>query len=102
MDVFYYHHSKSKDGKNLATIFQETFDAKYKKFQPGRGYTGEVKSRDKLYLIGYTNPKTVYIELGNIMNPRDQLRFIKEDNRQAIAKWLCEGMIKEYKQKNKK
>jgi N-acetylmuramoyl-L-alanine amidase len=37
----------------------------------------------------------VFIELGNIRNPQDQKRFILEDNRQAVANWLTEGLMKE-------
>ena len=87
--------------KKMAVSLQETIEKKYKEFQPNRGYSGEVSSRDKLYMLRYTHPKTVYIELGNIQNSRDQLRFIKKENRSAIAKWLCEGLIEEYKASKK-
>ena len=36
----------------------------------------------------------VFVELGNIRNAYDQQRFMKENNRQALANWLYEGLIK--------
>ena len=40
------------------------------------------------------NLPTAFIELGNIQNKNDQIRFIDKNNRQAVAKWLCEGALK--------
>jgi N-acetylmuramoyl-L-alanine amidase len=34
------------------------------------------------------------VELGNMQNKTDQKRLTKEDNRQALADWLYEGLIK--------
>lgn len=34
IDVFFYHHEKSKNGKRLAESIHKTFKAKYKKYQP--------------------------------------------------------------------
>jgi N-acetylmuramoyl-L-alanine amidase len=34
------------------------------------------------------------VELGNIQNERDQIRFTKVNNRQALANWLCQALIK--------
>lgn len=95
LDVFFYHHEKSTKGKTLANLLQETFEKKYSQHQPARGYQGTVTSRG-LYLINNTTPPCVYIELGNIQNSRDQIRFIKADNRQALANWLTLGLIKDF------
>jgi N-acetylmuramoyl-L-alanine amidase len=43
-----------------------------------------------------TYPPTVFIELGNINHERDQKRLIVTDNRQALANWLRDGLIKDY------
>lgn len=91
-DVFFYHHKKSKKGKRIATNIHKTFQSKYDKFQKGRGYKGTVTSRG-LYLVNYTNPPTVFIELANIQNPADQKRILLNSNRQALANWLFEGLI---------
>ncbi len=95
-DVFFYHHSKSKRGKATALTLLKTMDEKYAKHQPNRDYTGTVGSR-RLYIIRKTNPPAVFIELGNINNYRDQVRFTATNNRQALANWLCEGIIADYK-----
>ena len=39
-------------------------------------------------------PKAVFIELGNIRNSADQKRFVLESNREALAKWLYEGLVR--------
>jgi N-acetylmuramoyl-L-alanine amidase len=38
-------------------------------------------------------PVGVFIELGNIRNPYDQLRFILKSNRQYLADWIFEGIL---------
>lgn len=92
-DVFFYHHKNSKTGKKIANNIHNTFKAKYEKFQKGRGYKGTVRSRG-LYMINNTTPPIVYIELANIHNPKDQQRIIKSSNRQALANWIFQGLIK--------
>ncbi len=91
-DVFFYHHKNSKTGKRIAWNIHNTFKSKYEKFQKGRGYKGTVSSRG-LYLVNYTHPPTVFIELANIQNPADQKRILLKSNRQALANWLFEGLI---------
>ena len=96
IDVFFYHAPGSRLGKRLATNIRNTFDAKYKKFQPNRGFEGTVSERN-LYVLRNTRPAAVFLELGNISNPRDQKRLVLEDNRQALAKWVAEGIVKDFK-----
>ncbi len=46
-------------------------------------------------MLRETHPVAVFIELGNIRNSNDQKRFLIESNRQAVANWLVDGLIKE-------
>ena len=92
-DVFFYHHKNSNTGKKIATNIHKTFEKKYEKHQKGRGYKGTVKSRG-LYMINYTHPPVVFIELANIKNPKDQQRILLSSNRQALANWLFEGLVR--------
>ncbi|NOR86957.1 MAG: N-acetylmuramoyl-L-alanine amidase, partial [Bacteroidales bacterium] len=101
VDIYGYHSSKSKKGKIFTNHLIKTVEKKYEEAQPGRGFSGVAKSRDKLYMIKYTSPVTSFLELGNIQNPADQVRFIKPNNRQLIAEWLTSGCITDY-QFNKK
>jgi N-acetylmuramoyl-L-alanine amidase len=96
IDVFFYHHENSKRGEHLANEIHKVFTSKYQRHQPGRSYHGTVSSRSGLYMIKNTLPPIVYIELGNIKNYRDQLRFVISDNRQALANWIEMGIIKDY------
>ena len=96
IDVFFYHHTNSKRGEQLAREIHKVFTAKYAKHQPNRPYHGTVSARDGLYMIKNTLPPIVYIELGNIKNYRDQLRFVTEDNRQALANWIELGIISDF------
>lgn len=93
VDIFYYYKTGDAAGKKLATTLYKTVKEKYSKHQPGRGYGGKVIARD-LYMLRNTLPTAVYIELGNIKNPLDQDRLVIENNRQAVANWLCEGLLK--------
>ena len=97
-DVYFYHAPGSKQGKRLADKMRSTMAAKYKKHQPGRGFRGTVSERN-LYVLRNTRPAGVYLELGNIRNSRDQQRLVLENNRQALAKWIAEAIVADYKGK---
>lgn len=101
IDVFFYHHQNSRSGKNLAKEIHKVFREKYDRHQPGRNYHGSVSARSSLYMVKNTLPPMVYIELGNIKNYRDQLRFVLSDNRQALANWIELGIINDYKKAKK-
>ncbi len=98
-DVFFYHNN-TKASKKLTETMKKTFVHKYNKNQPGRGFTGTISHRE-LYVLKNTTPPGVYIELGNIQNSFDQQRIILSNNRQALANWLCEGFITDYKSHKK-
>ena len=100
-DVFFYHQNKNSESKHLAKTMRTTFTHKYKKHQPGRGFTGTVDGRN-LYVLRHTTPASVFVELGNIQNSFDQQRIILSDNRQALANWLCEGFVTDYNRYKKK
>ncbi|RKD86421.1 N-acetylmuramoyl-L-alanine amidase family protein [Mangrovibacterium diazotrophicum] len=95
IDVFFYHDKRSKTGSKLAWNLQQTFKEKYDYHQPNRGYHGTVSDRN-LFMLKYSYPAAVFIELGNINHGRDQQRFMMENNRQALANWLCDGLVKDF------
>ena len=99
IDVFFYHHENSSDGKKLAESIHATFDRKYNRHQPSRDYSGTVSHRSSLYVVKYSHPPTVFIELGNIRNDLDQRRLVIANNRQALANWICDGIIADYRSK---
>ena len=78
---------------------RNTFQKKYDKHQPGRGFSGTISKRD-LYVIKNTAPTALFVELGNIQNKYDQQRIVQKNNRQALANWICEGFLSDYR-KNK-
>jgi N-acetylmuramoyl-L-alanine amidase len=96
IDVFFYHHHRSKSGERLARHIQDTFRRKYAQHQPNRNYTGTVTDRSGLYVIKNTLPPTVFMELGNIKSAGDQRRFVISSNRQAMANWIAEGIIADW------
>ncbi len=97
IDVFFYHHKNSKSGKRLAENIHNSFQQKYAKHQPNRIYSGTVGSRN-LYVIKNTLPAMVYIELGNIKNKKDQKRILNYENREALAKWIHNGLLIDFQQ----
>lgn len=99
VDVFFYYQENNNLSKKLAEILQKTFEKQYEKYQPNRGYKGTVETRN-LFMLRNSLPTTVYIELGNIKNRNNQYRFIDKNNRDALAKWLCLGIINFSKEKN--
>lgn len=95
LDVFFYHHPNSEKGKCLANFLADTFADKYGEHQPSRGFSGTVSCRE-LYVVRNITPPVAFVELGNIQNKSDQLRFVKPNNRQALANWLYEGIKKDF------
>ncbi|MGB6154188.1 MAG: N-acetylmuramoyl-L-alanine amidase [Pricia sp.] len=96
IDVFFYHHEKSKNGKKLAESIHKTFQKNYQKYQPNRVYSGTFEDRTSLYLVKKTRPAMTFIEVGNIRNKKDQRRILVHENRQALAKWISEGVLLDY------
>lgn len=96
IDVFFYYDKRSNTGKRAANTLMQTFEKKYAMHQPNRGYSGSVSDRN-LYVMKNSLPPAVFIELGNINHTRDQQRLIISDNRQAIANWLRDGLIEDFK-----
>ena len=95
-DVFFYHAKGSTKGQKLASTMKKTFESKYRRHQPNRGFEGTVSARN-LYVLRNSTPVALYVELGNIQNAFDQRRFVISDNRQALANWLMEGLIADYR-----
>lgn len=91
-DVFFYHHKSSKNSEKLAKSLQQTFKEKYNYYQKNRGYKGFVRPRG-LYMLNNTLPTAAYVELANIRNPNDHKRLLVNSNREALAKWLYEGIV---------
>lgn len=96
IDVFFYYHDKSSNGKRLAENIHSTFRKNYKKFQPNREYSGTFTDRSNLYMVKNTLPAVAYIEIGNIKNGKDKRRILDPDNRQALAKWISEGILLDF------
>ncbi len=101
VDIFGYYHAKSKLGKKFTDNIIKTLETNYKKAQPNRGFNGTSKIRSNLYMVLNPNPPTCFLELGNIQNDKDQIRFIEPSNRQAIANWLAQACIKDFRQNKK-
>jgi N-acetylmuramoyl-L-alanine amidase len=93
IDLFFYHQTRSEASKVLATQLHNTMKQKYLQYRKTGSYAGTVKTRD-LHMLREVKPTTVYVELANIRNKTDQQRIILASNRQALADWLYEGLIK--------
>ncbi len=100
-DVYFYHHETNPTSKQLAQTMKQTFTDKYRQHQPGRGFSGTVSGRN-LHVLRKTTTPAVFVELGNLQNSYDQQRFILSNNRQALANWMCEGFVNDYKRFQKK
>ncbi len=95
-DVFFYHAPKATDSKKIANQLYQTFKAKYKKYQAAKKYRGSVRPRD-LYMLMNVKSRAVYLELANIRNTADQNRILLAENRDALAKWIMDGLITHFK-----
>lgn len=92
-DVFFYYYDQNKGGEDLTKKVFNTFEEKYGKYRKDGEYHGFVDNRG-LYMLRKVVPSSVYVELANIKNITDHKRIIYDYNRQALANWLFEGLIK--------
>lgn len=93
IDLFFYHHPSDAKGKVVAKKMQSTMSDKYKVYRASKNYFGTVTGRD-LHMLREVEAPAVYVELGNIKHSRDQQRIVIERNRQLLADWLLEGLMK--------
>ncbi len=91
-DVFFYFRPDSEPSKKLALKLHQTFQQKYQLLRGQRGYSGNVSARNLLTLKETSARKAVYIEMANIQNSWDQQRLVVQNNRQAVANWLFQGL----------
>ncbi len=84
----------SRRGGRMARSLRAAFRHQYARVQPGRGYDGTIDVRN-LYVLRHTRPVAVLVELGNIRNSLDQQRLTRARNRQAVADWLVDGLVRE-------
>lgn len=92
-DVYFYYQSESSISKNKAVDIQKVFEEKYQTYRKSQNYNGTVSSRP-LYVVRYSNPEPIFIELANIHNPEDRKRILYPKNRQLLADWITEGFLK--------
>ncbi len=94
IDMFFYHKIGDQVSKRFSNRIHQTIKQKYDEYRKGRGYSGTVTARD-LHMLRETDVTTTFVELGNIRNRADQARLVIEGNRQLIANWVFEGMLKD-------
>lgn len=94
MDTYFLYYKGSKSSKKIAENMYTTFKSKYELHQKNRGYKGSIKVGNHLYMLNRTLPPAVFVELANIKNKNNQKRITLPSNRQALAEWLAEGLIK--------
>jgi N-acetylmuramoyl-L-alanine amidase len=91
-DVYFYHKPGSVASAQLANRMHQNFLLRYAKVRATRRYSGTVSERGLFMLQETKTPKSIYIELGNIRNPYDQLRLVLPRNRQLLAQWMLEAI----------
>ncbi len=94
VDLYFYHKIDDAASQELAETMRNTMESRYRQYQRERGYRGSVSPRD-LHMLRETKPVSVFIELGNIRNKQDQARLVIEGNRQLVANWLTDGLLKD-------
>lgn len=92
LDVHFYYMEGSKLGLQMAENTQKVFLERTKQ-SGNEDYSGTIKGRD-LYVLKFSYPIALFVEIGNIQNIHDQERIIQSTNRQLIANWLYEGITK--------
>ena len=96
IDLFMYYHTDQPKARNTANTLLREMERQYRIHQPNRGFSGHVSHRG-LYILRHMNPPTIMIEVGNFQNARDRERILNHNNRQAVANWLTNGFIQDFK-----
>ena len=94
VDTYFYHKSGDDASKALSELLRETFETKYYKYRKVKAYSGTTRNRN-LHMLRETLPTSVFLELGNIQNNEDQGRLIIAGNRQLMANWISEGLMRD-------
>ena len=92
-DLFFYHQRDDADSRALTEELRATMDRNYRRNGRTRAYQGAILTRD-LHMLREVDVPTVYIELGNIQHAFDQKRVLRASNRQALANWWTEGLLR--------
>ena len=95
IDLFFYHKPNSQLARLLSNRIHKTIKNKYAVHRKNGKYHGTVTGRD-LHMLREVTPLATFIEVANIQNPNDQKRILLRENRQALADWLAEGLMKDY------
>jgi N-acetylmuramoyl-L-alanine amidase len=95
IDLFMYHADDAKSRRTSRTLLRE-MEAQYKRHQPNRGFHGHIGHRN-LYILRELKPPAIMIEVGNFQNALDRERILNHNNRQAVANWLTNGLIADFK-----
>ena len=91
VDLFLYYQSTSEASRKLALNLHQSIKSKYQIYRKNGRYQGSVSTRN-LHMLRECKPVGIYLELGNIQHSLDQQRIVLESNREALAKWLFEGL----------
>ena len=91
-DLFFYHQRGVDDSEDMAEEMRDALRRNYKRQGRKIDYRGAIRSRD-LHTLRETDVPTIYIELGNIQHSFDQKRVLLYRNREALARWLVEGIV---------
>ena len=91
-DLFFYHQRDSDLSEDMAEEMRDALKRNYKRQRRKIDYRGTILPRD-LHTLRETEVPTVYIELGNIQHSFDQKRVLLHRNREALARWLVEGIV---------
>lgn len=84
--VFY--HTVTEEAEDVASIVQEelrTVDPTNKR---------QIKENDTYYMLKHTKVPTIIVECGFLTNPEEAEKLTQEEYQDALAKAICEGIIK--------
>jgi N-acetylmuramoyl-L-alanine amidase len=95
IDLFMYHADDTKSRRTSQTLLRE-MEAQYRRHQPNRGFHGHIGYRN-LFILRELKPPAIMIEVGNFQNALDRERILNHNNRQAVANWLTNGFIADFK-----
>lgn len=96
IDIYFLDQKHNPESKKMATTMLKIIKNKYAQHQPNKEFKDRFLN-ENYYVMNYTEPTAVLVELANINCPQNHKRLLLSDNRQAMANWMREGLIQDYK-----
>lgn len=96
LDVSIFHHDKSEEGQKFAENIQSVFRDNGIKSRSVENLADVFEDKNNLFLATNTLVPITIVEMGDFKSNQNQKKISVRSDKQALAKWLTNGLFKDY------